>query len=99
MVGALGRHSALIRKPVRAKSCTTDGETDPVLVDLSPYLIKALRGSPKGRGGRFGAEGGMPDLIKEPAFQALVRKHDLKLFTGGGGAPSVLLGEVSVAGS
>ncbi|MHC4248666.1 MAG: alkaline phosphatase D family protein [Planctomycetota bacterium] len=82
VVGVIVRHSVVAPRTVLAKDCITDGETDPVMVDLSPYLIKALRGSPKGKGGRFGAEGGMPDLVKEPAFQELVRKHGLKLFTG-----------------
>jgi alkaline phosphatase D len=80
-VGAVGA-AAVVRHSVLAKDCITHGETDPVLVDLSPYLIKALRGGAKGKGGRFGAEGGMPDLMKEPEFRALVEKHDLKLFTG-----------------
>ncbi|MHC4201621.1 MAG: hypothetical protein ACYSU0_16670, partial [Planctomycetota bacterium] len=82
VVGTRGRRSVLIRKPVLAKNCITDGETDPVLVDLSPYLIKALRGGAKGKGGRFGPEGGMPNLVKEPAFRALVKKHRLELFSG-----------------
>ena len=74
--------AVLIHHSVIAKDCITEGETDPVLLGLSPYLIEALRRSPKGKGGRFGSEGGMPDLIKETAFRELVQKHGLKLFSG-----------------
>lgn len=88
-VGAMGtaavvvvRHSVLAPSTVLAKDCITEGETDPVLTELSPYLIEALRGGAKGKGGRFGAEGGMPDLMKEPEFCALLKKHYLKLFSG-----------------
>ncbi|MFT4689976.1 MAG: alkaline phosphatase D [Limisphaerales bacterium] len=65
------------------KEPITEGETDPIMKDLDPYLIKALYGSDsKGKTGRFGAEGGMVDLLKEPAFVKRVAKHDLKLFNG-----------------
>lgn len=66
-----------------AKSPITDGETDPVMLDLDPYLIEALRG-PEGKGveGRWGNEGSIVKLGDEPAFQELVAKHNLKLFNG-----------------
>ena len=66
-----------------AKEPITEGETDPVMMDLDPYLIDALYGrDAKGQTGRFGAEGGMADLLAESAFQELVAKHDIKLFSG-----------------
>lgn len=66
-----------------AKEPITEGEMDPVMKDLDPYLIKALYGTdPKGLNGRFGAEGGMADLLTEPAFVELIKKHDIKLFNG-----------------
>ncbi|MGB7329476.1 MAG: alkaline phosphatase D family protein [Rubripirellula sp.] len=66
-----------------AKEPITEGEQSAVMIDLDPYLIKALYGTDvKGQTGRFGAEGGMADLLTEPAFVALVQKHDLKLFSG-----------------
>lgn len=66
-----------------AKEPLTEGETDPVMRDLDPYLIKALYGTDaKGKTGRFGAEGGMAELLTEPEFVALIKKHDLKLFNG-----------------
>lgn len=66
-----------------AKPPLTEGEQSPVMQDVDPYLIDALYGQDeKGQTGRFGAEGGMRDLLKEPAFVALVNKHDLKLFNG-----------------
>jgi hypothetical protein len=37
-----------------AKPPITDGETDPVMLDLDPYMIKALRNTPgKGLAGRL----------------------------------------------
>lgn len=67
----------------RAKEPITEGEKSPVMKDLDPYLISALYGGDaKGHTGRYGAEGGMADLLKEPAFVALVEKHNLKLFNG-----------------
>ncbi len=66
-----------------AKEPITEGEEDPVMKDLDPYLIEALYGTDeKGLTGRLGAEGGMADLLAEPAFVDLVEKHDLKLFNG-----------------
>ncbi len=66
-----------------AKEPVTEGEQDPVMKDLDPYLIRALYGTDlKGQTGRFGAEGDMADLLTEPAFVDLVNKHDLKLFNG-----------------
>jgi alkaline phosphatase D len=66
----------------------TQGETDPVMLDLDPYMIKAMGGvwisstTLDSSSCRFGPEGGMADLLKEPAFQGLIQKHDLKLFNG-----------------
>lgn len=66
-----------------AKEPITEGEQAPVMKDLDPYLIEALYGADaKGLTGRFGAEGGMADLLQEPKFVALVEKHDLQLFNG-----------------
>ncbi len=66
-----------------AKEPITEGETDPVMKDLDPYLIEALYGKDvEGQTGRFGAEGGMADLLTEPAFVELIEKHDLTLFNG-----------------
>lgn len=66
-----------------AKPPLTEGEQSPVMQAVDPYLIDALYGQDdKGQTGRFGAEGGMQNLLKEPAFVALVNKHDLKLFNG-----------------
>ncbi len=66
-----------------AKEPITEGETSPVMKDLDPYLIKALYGNdPKGQTGRFGAEGGMAELLAEKHFVKLIEKHDLRLFNG-----------------
>ncbi|MCM8537372.1 MAG: alkaline phosphatase family protein [Lentisphaeraceae bacterium] len=69
-----------IMASVAAKEPVTKGETDPVMLDLDPYMIDALRGNKLK--GRFGKEGGIVQLMKEPKFQALVKKHDLQLFNG-----------------
>ena len=63
-----------------AKDPVTEGEKDPVMLDLDPYMIEALR-SDKFKG-RFGKEGSIVQLMKEEKFQALIKKHDLKLFNG-----------------
>ncbi|MGC6424155.1 MAG: alkaline phosphatase D family protein [Lentimonas sp.] len=70
-----------------AKYPVTKGETDPVLMDLDPYMIEALRGDQYAQTGkiprgRFGSEGGIVELMQESAFVELVEKHDLKLFNG-----------------
>lgn len=66
-----------------AKEPLTTGEQSVVMQDLDPYLIDAFYGTDaKGQTGRFGAEGGMAELLTEPAFVQLVEKHDLKLFSG-----------------
>lgn len=66
-----------------AKPPVTEGEQSPVMKEVDPYLIDALYGQDeKGLTGRFGAEGGMADLLGEPKFRELVRKHDLHLFNG-----------------
>jgi len=68
--------------PTVGKECITTGETDPVLLELDPYLIQALRGGANGKGGKHGADAGMPELIKDAQFTKLVEKHKLKLFSG-----------------
>ncbi len=66
-----------------AKEPLTEGETAAVMKDLDPYLIEALYGTDaNGQTGRFGAEGGIADLLAEPKFVELIEKHDLKLFSG-----------------
>ncbi len=66
-----------------AKEPITAGETDPVMLELDPFMIDALYGQDaKGLTGRLGAEGGMADLLAEPEFAKLVEKHGLKLFNG-----------------
>lgn len=66
-----------------AKEPITDGETDPVMLELDPYLIDALYGADaKGQTGRHGAEGALVNLLTEPKFVDLVKKHDLRLFNG-----------------
>jgi alkaline phosphatase D len=49
-------------------------------------MITALRGDATSwkdiPPGRFSSEGGIVELMEEPAFEALVDKHDLKLFNG-----------------
>lgn len=76
----------LIVAGVPAKPPITEGETDPVMLDLDPYMIEALRGDPKADKnipqGRFGSEGGLRELLGEEAFVELVKKHDLFLFNG-----------------
>ncbi|MDF7822383.1 alkaline phosphatase D family protein [Pontiellaceae bacterium B12227] len=71
---------------VYAKPPITKAETDPVMLDLDPYMITALRGNGKDwktiPPGRFGSEGGMADLLGEPDFIKLVEKHNLQLFNG-----------------
>ncbi len=68
---------------VFAKKPITEGETDPVMKDLDPYMIDALYGTDaKGQTGRFGAEGGMADLLTELDFVKLIDKHDVRLFNG-----------------
>jgi len=78
--------ATLLALPAVAKPPITEGETDPVMLDLDPYLITALRGDAEHMKrippGRFGSEGSLVDLIEEPEFQELVKKHDLKLFNG-----------------
>ena len=84
--------SAALLVGASAKPPITEGEKSPVMLDLDPYLISALYGSgDDGKGGRFGSEGGLPDLMKEEAFRELIKKHDLKLFNG------PLLGDVTPA--
>jgi alkaline phosphatase D len=81
-VGILLGIAVYLAAPTVAKECITTGETDPVLVELDPYLIKELRGGSNGKGGKHGADAGMPELIKDAKFMALVKKHKLRLFSG-----------------
>ncbi len=75
--------ACLCEQPLTAKEPITEHETDPMMLDLDPYLIDALYGSDKaGQTGRHGAEGGMAELLEEPAFVELVEKHNLQLFNG-----------------
>ena len=75
--------SLLLPFSAAAKPPITDHEKDPVMLDMDPYMIKAMFGiGSRGNKGRFGSEGGMKDLMGEPAFVELVKKHDIKLFNG-----------------
>lgn len=66
-----------------AKTPITEGESDPVMKEIDPFMIDALYGKDeKGQTGRFGAEGGLADLLDEPEFVELIEKHDLQLFNG-----------------
>ncbi len=72
---------------LNAKPPVTQGETDPVMLDLDPYMISALRGGGKDKkgnipDGRFGPDGGLVDLLGEQAFVELIKQHALKLFNG-----------------
>ena len=59
-----------------AKEPITEGEESALMKDLDPFLIKALYGTDKaGQTGRFGAEGGMSDLLTESAFKAVSYTH------------------------
>ncbi|MHC4253651.1 MAG: alkaline phosphatase D family protein, partial [Planctomycetota bacterium] len=66
----------------QAKAPVTKGETDPVLVDLTPYLLKKLAGGANARGGEFGPDASLADVADDPEFRRLVKKHDLRLFGG-----------------
>lgn len=70
----------LLNLSLPAKDPVTEGETDPVMLDLDPYMIEALR-SNKFKG-RFGKEGSLVQLMKEANFQELIKKHDLRIFNG-----------------
>ena len=62
------------------KPPVTEGETDPVMLDLDPYMIEALRGNKLN--GRWGIKGSLVELMKEEAFNKLIKKHDLRIFNG-----------------
>jgi PmbA protein len=70
---------------------------DPITGDFSLGAsgLRIERGRPGGPVDRMALSGNLLELLR--GIEAV--GSDLKLFTGGGGAPSVLLGEVSVAGS
>ncbi len=63
-----------------AKPPVTEGETDLVMLAVDPYLISALRGGDSS--GRWGSTGSIVNLVMEPDFLNLVKKHDLALFNG-----------------
>ena len=65
-----------------AKPPVTGGETDPVLKDLTPVLVEMLGGGPEDKGGPLGPDASLVDLMNLPRFQALVKRHELRLFTG-----------------
>ncbi len=66
-----------------AKPPITEGESDPVMKEIDPFMIDALYGKdPEGQTGRLGAEGGLVDLLAEPKFVDLIQKHNLQLFNG-----------------
>jgi alkaline phosphatase D len=65
---------------LHAKPPVTEAETDPVMLDLDPYMIEALRSN--NLNGRWGTKGSMVQLMKEEAFQKLIKKHDLRIFNG-----------------
>lgn len=70
-----------------AKPPLTSGESDPVLLDLDPYMIEALRGDANAwkdipPGWYAAQEGSIVTLMQEADFQDLVNKHDLQLFNG-----------------
>lgn len=68
---------------IGAKEPITEKETDPTMKALDPYLIDALYGQQRnGKTGRHGKEGGLKELLAEPEFVKLVKKHDLTLFNG-----------------
>ena len=57
-----------------AKPPITEGEKNPVMLDLDPYIIEALRNTPgTGLAGRWGPTGSIVQLVEEPAFQAMVK--------------------------
>ena len=63
-----------------AKDPLTKDETDPVMLDLDPYMIDALRSNKMK--GHWGVEGSIVQLMQDEKFQNLVKKHELKLFNG-----------------
>ena len=75
--------TSLAAAQVVAKKPITEGESDPVMKEIDPFMIDALYGKdPEGQTGRLGAEGGLADLLAEPKFVDLIEKHDLQLFNG-----------------
>ncbi len=64
-----------------AKPAVVKDENDPLMKELTPYLIEMFSG-PKDRGGPIGADAALSDVLDRPEFQALVKKHKLKLFGG-----------------
>lgn len=64
------------------KPPVTEGETDPVMLDLDPYLIKAFGNGEAFKEAPLGVDAGLADILPDPTFQALVKKHDLQLFNG-----------------
>lgn len=63
-----------------AKIPRTEGESDPAMKEVDPYMIDALYGKdPEGQTGRLGAEGGLVDLLAEPNFVDLLNSTALSL--------------------
>ncbi|NQZ60423.1 MAG: fibronectin type III domain-containing protein, partial [Lentisphaeraceae bacterium] len=65
---------------LQAKEPVTKGETDPVMLELDPYMIQALRSNKLN--GRWGKKGSIVQLMQEAEFQQMVKKHQLELFNG-----------------
>jgi len=63
-----------------AKTPVTKGETDPVMLDLDPYMIEALRSN--NLQGRFEKKGSIVQLMEEVGFKKLIKKHKLEIFNG-----------------
>ncbi|WP_017443646.1 metallophosphoesterase family protein [Gayadomonas joobiniege] len=70
----------------QAKAPVTEHETDPVMLDLDPIMIKALRDTPHEfkvtSSGRYGPDGSLDNLLTQVDFNTLIAKHDLSLFNG-----------------
>ncbi len=64
--------ASLVASELQAKPPVTEGETDPVLVDLTPYLLDALAGGSKAPGGEMGPEASLADVVNDGEFRRLV---------------------------
>jgi alkaline phosphatase D len=65
-----------------SKAPITANETDPVMLDLDPYLFKAFGGGEDLKLAPLGTEAGLAQILQDQEFQQLVKKHDLQLFNG-----------------
>lgn len=52
--------------PATAKPPITEGETDPILLDVSPYLIEVFAGEPDAQGDPLGPDASLVDREKIP---------------------------------